>query len=234
VAVEVPVDVHVAAGGARIRVAFGVLDVLRRMPAWSRLVAKVRRRLCGRAVRGIDLGQIIPELVTNADAAIAASGREQGRIELSFAQPEPAFLKDWRAQTRTLGVPALADWRWEVRCRDDGISINAPAVDRRLGALGELPEHDGAQRSLFGRGLRDVWLAQGAGRIAGPRGPSRGVVVFPAAGDDPCAYVHICDQEAAGVAAYTLVTVPLATGRLPADVRLPTCAARSAPTPAHA
>jgi hypothetical protein len=46
---------------------------------------------------GIDLGQIIPELVTNADAAIAASGRKHGRIELSFAQPEPAFLKDWRA-----------------------------------------------------------------------------------------------------------------------------------------
>jgi hypothetical protein len=105
---------------------------------------------------GIDLGQIIPELVTNADAAIAASGRKQGRIELSFAQPDPAFLKDWRAQTRTLGVPALADWRWEVRCRDDGIGINAAAVDRRLGALGELPEHDGAQRGLFGRGLRDV------------------------------------------------------------------------------
>jgi hypothetical protein len=172
---------------------------------------------------GIDLGQIIPELVTNADAAIAASGRQQGRIELSFAQPDPAFLKDWRAQTRTLGVPALGDWRWEVRCRDDGIGINAPAVDRRLGALGELPEHDGAQRGLFGRGLRDVWLAQGAGRIEGVR-EDRLVEswFFPAAGDDPYAYVHVCDQQAAGVSPYTLVSVPLASGRLPADGRLRT------------
>ena len=31
---------------------------------------------------GIDLVQIVPELVTNADAAIAAAGRERGRIEL--------------------------------------------------------------------------------------------------------------------------------------------------------
>ena len=33
---------------------------------------------------GIDLVQIVPELVTNADAAIAASGRERGRIELAL------------------------------------------------------------------------------------------------------------------------------------------------------
>ena len=172
---------------------------------------------------GIDLGQIIPELVTNADAAIAATGRERGRIELSFAQPHPALLKDWRAQTRALGVPALAEWRWEVRCRDDGIGVNAPAVDRRLGALGELPEHHGEQRGLFGRGLRDVWLAQGAGRIEGAR-DGRGVQswFFPAAGDDPYAYVHINDAQAPGVAPYTLVTVPLASGRLPADGRLRT------------
>ena len=31
---------------------------------------------------GVDLVQIIPELVTNADAAIAASGRASGRIVL--------------------------------------------------------------------------------------------------------------------------------------------------------
>jgi hypothetical protein len=172
---------------------------------------------------GIDLGQIIPELVTNADAAIAAAGRERGRIELSFAQPDAALLKDWRAQTRSLGVPALGEWRWEVRCRDDGIGVNAGAVDRRLGALGELPEHDGAQRGLFGRGLRDVWLAQGAGRIEGARDGHRVESwFFPAAGDDPYAYVHVRDEQCAGVAPYTLVTVPLATGRLPAAGRLRT------------
>lgn len=32
------------------------------------------------AQAGIDLSQIIPELVTNADAAIDAAGRERGRI----------------------------------------------------------------------------------------------------------------------------------------------------------
>jgi hypothetical protein len=37
------------------------------------------------------------------------------------------------------------------------------------GALGELPEHDAAQRALFRRGLRDVWLAQRARRIDGAR-----------------------------------------------------------------
>lgn len=172
---------------------------------------------------GIDLVQIIPELVTNADAAIAASGRHEGRIELSFAQPDAGFLKQWRTQTRALGVPALGEWRWEVRCRDNGIGINARAVDRRLGALGELPEHDGAQRGLFGRGLRDVWLAQGAGRIEGARDAHRVESwFFPAAGDDPYAYLHIRDEPAADVAPYTLVSVPLATGRLPADGRLRT------------
>jgi hypothetical protein len=172
---------------------------------------------------GIDLVQIVPELVTNADAAIAATGRERGRIELSFSQPDPAFLKEWRAQTRTLGVPALGEWRWEVRCRDDGVGVNAEAVDRRLGALGELPEHDGAQRGLFGRGLRDVWLAQGAGRIEGARdGYQVQSWFFPAAGDDPYAYVHVRDAQASGVAPYTLVSVPLASGRLPADGRLRT------------
>ena len=83
-----------------------------------------------------------------------------------------------------------------MRCRDDGIGVNAAAVDRRLGALGELPEHDGAQRGLFGRGLRDVWLAQGAGRIEGARDGRRVESwFFPAAGDDPYAYVHVRDER---------------------------------------
>lgn len=171
---------------------------------------------------GIDLVQIIPELVTNADAAIASGGRPRGRIELSFVAPDKQLVSRWRAQTRALGVPALTDWRWEVRCRDDGIGVNATAVDRRLGALGELPEHDGAQRGLFGRGLRDVWLAQGAGRIEGAR-EERMVEswFFPAAGDDPYAYVHIRD-EPTDAEPYTLVSVPLAGARVPADGRLRT------------
>jgi hypothetical protein len=96
------------------------------------------------AQRGIDLVQIVPELVTNADAAIAASGRSRGRIEVRFGTPDPAFLAAWRAQMRALRVPALRSWRFEVSCADDGIGVNAAAVDRRLGALPE----QGGQRKI--------------------------------------------------------------------------------------
>ncbi|MGH2714658.1 MAG: hypothetical protein ACRDM7_12380, partial [Thermoleophilaceae bacterium] len=118
---------------------------------------------------GIDLVQIVPELVTGADAAIAAGGRGRGRIELAFGPPDGGFLAAWRARMGTLRVPALGAWRFEVRCTDDGVGVDASTVDSRLGALGELPER-GGQRGLFGRGLRDVWLVQGAGRIEGVRG----------------------------------------------------------------
>jgi hypothetical protein len=171
---------------------------------------------------GIDLVQIVPELVTNADAAIAASGHERGRIELAFGPPDRSFLAIWRAQMRALRVPALTSWRFEVRCTDDGVGIDAQVVDRRLGALGELPEH-GHQRGLFGRGLRDVWLAQGAGRIEGVRaGRAVESWFFPAVGDDPYAYLHVRDAPARDAGSWTRVTVPLALERLPADGRLRT------------
>ncbi|MGI8714568.1 MAG: hypothetical protein ACR2NR_15605, partial [Solirubrobacteraceae bacterium] len=173
---------------------------------------------------GIDLAQIVPELVTNADAAITASGSQRGRIELSFAAPDPGFLDRWGVQMRALGVPALRSWRFEVRCSDDGVGVNAAVVDRRLGALGELPEHDGAQqRGLFGRGLRDVWLAQGAGQIQGARDGRRVQSwFFPAAGDDPYAFLHVVDEAAPDAVSGSVVTVPLAQERLPADGRLRT------------
>src|SRR5205823_5076610 len=72
------------------------------------------------AQAGIDLVQIVPELVTNADAAIAAAGRARGRIDLRFAPPDPAFLARWKPEVRRLRVPALRDWRHEVVCADDG------------------------------------------------------------------------------------------------------------------
>src|SRR5436309_8143278 len=173
---------------------------------------------------GIDLAQIVPELVTNADAAIAASRAARGRIELRFGAPDSAFLAAWRVQMRALRVPALRAWRFEASCVDDGVGVDAATVDRRLGALGELPE-DGGQRGLFGRGLRDVWLAQGAGRIEGVREGRRVESwFFPAPGDEPYAFVHVREQPAGtgelrslGVAVSgTRVTVPLATARLPA------------------
>src|SRR5215211_5906724 len=148
---------------------------------------------------GIDLVQIVPELVTNADAAIATAGRGRGRIELRFGVPDGAFIAAWRAQMRALRVPALSSWRFEVGCADDGVGVDATTVDRRLGVLGELPERREG-RGLFGRGLRDVWLAQGAGRIEGVR-DARPVEswFFPAARDDPFAYIHVRDEPAPGV-----------------------------------
>jgi hypothetical protein len=172
---------------------------------------------------GIDLSQIVPELVTNADAAIATGGRERGRIELAFGSPAPGFLERWAVQMRALRVPALTRWRFEVRCGDDGVGVNAAEVEHRLGALGELPEHAGAQRGLFGRGLRDVWLAQGAGRIEGVRDGRRVESwFFPARGDDPYAYLHVRDELAPDRLTGSVVTVPLASERLPADGRLRT------------
>jgi hypothetical protein len=169
---------------------------------------------------GIDLVQIIPELVTNADAAIAASGRARGRIDLRFGAPPPGLLERWRGQMRALKVPALLEWRFEVSCTDDGVGVNASTVDRRLGAL---PEHGGTQRGLFGRGLRDVWLAQGAGRIAGARDQRRVESwFFPARGDDPYAFLHVRDVADRGAVPGSTVSVPLAVERLPADGRLRT------------
>ncbi len=182
---------------------------------------------------GIDLVQILPELVTNADAAIAAAGRAHGRIDLRIGAPDPDFLGRWRAALRPLKVPALMTWRYEIRCADDGEGVDAAAVDRRLGALGVEPPRAG-QRGLFGRGLRDVWLAQGAGRIEGVRG---GRLVeswfFPARGEGPYAYVHVRDEPATdghrralGLGhAGTRVTVPLALERLPPAGRLRTLVA---------
>jgi hypothetical protein len=180
------------------------------------------------AQAGIDLTQIIPELVTNADAAIAAAGRERGRIQLRIEAADPDFLQAWRAALRTLRVPALRSWRFELVCSDDGEGVDAEAVDQRLGALGVVPEGEG-QRGLFGRGLRDVWLAQGGGRIQGVR-RERAVETWflPAAGDEPYVYTHVLDaavtpairRELGIPVEGTRVTVPLADGRLPPNARL--------------
>ncbi len=197
--------------------------------------SKLRRgRVRGRYFRenfaqaGIDLSQIIPELVTNADAAIDAAGRERGRIELRIGPADPEFLRAWKAALRALRLPALREWRYELVCSDDGEGIDAAAVDQRLGALGVVPEREG-QRGLFGRGLRDVWLAQGGGRIQGVRADQAVESWFlPADGDEPYVYTHVLDARATrsirrelGIAHEgTRVTVPLADGRLPPSARL--------------
>jgi hypothetical protein len=182
---------------------------------------------------GVDLAQVIAELVTNADAAIAATGREHGTIQLRIGPPDPDFRERWRSKLRGEGFPALLDWRFEACCTDDGEGVDAPTVDRRLGALGVAPEHRG-QRGLFGRGLRDVWMAQGGGRIEGIRdGRAVETWFFPGAADEPYAYVHELDREATPALRRALgierdgtrATVPLAAGRLPVSGRLRTLVA---------
>ena len=183
---------------------------------------------------GVDLVQIIPELVTNADAAIETSGRPSGRIALAVGAPDPEFISMWRTRMRSLGSPALLSWKHELRCADDGEGVDAGLVDARLGALGVEPPRAG-QRGLFGRGLRDVWLAQGAGKIEGVRA---GMAVeswfFPSPGDEPYAFMHVhegaattADLRALGVATSgTRVTVPLAAARIPTAGRLRTLVAQ--------
>jgi hypothetical protein len=175
-----------------------------------------RGRVNGRYFRenfaqgGIDLVQIIPELVTNADSAIALGARPSGRIVLRFGPPDPGFAGEWKRAMRRLRAPALLDWRHELRCSDDGVGMDAAAVDRRLGALGVLPDA-GGQRGLLGRGQRDVWLAQGGGRLEGVRdAPFVESWFFPSGGDDPYAYVHVRD-EPANQPSGTRITVPLAS-----------------------
>jgi two-component sensor histidine kinase len=77
------------------------------------------------AQAGIDLAQIIPELVTNADAAIAAAGRERGRIQLRVGPADPEFLQAWKAGLRGLRLPALRGWVYELVCSDDGEGVDA-------------------------------------------------------------------------------------------------------------
>jgi Histidine kinase-, DNA gyrase B-, and HSP90-like ATPase len=84
----------------------------------------------------------LPELVTNADAAIGRT-RPDGRIWIYINTREP--------QT--------------VQVVDDGIGMDARRMEHRLFTLGVNPEAEG-ERSLFGRGLRDVLMSAVAGEVA--------------------------------------------------------------------
>ena len=144
---------------------------------------------------GVDLVQIIPELVTNADAAIAASGRASGRIVLSVGAPDPEFLAVWRARMRSLRSPALLSWKHELRCTDDGEGVDAGLIDARLGGARGRAAASWAAGPVWPRPPRCV---AGAGRRT-DRGrarrawwSSRGS--FPAPGDEPYAFVHVRDS----------------------------------------
>lgn len=55
-------------------------------------------------------------------------------------------------------------WSTEISCVDNGTGMTYAEVTERLGRLGR-PTNDVRQRSFFGRGIRDVWLAAGAGYL---------------------------------------------------------------------
>ena len=129
---------------------------------------------------GIDLVQIVPELVTNADSAIALGGRPSGRIVLRFGRARPGLrqrVEAGDAPVARAGAAGLAARAALQRRRRSGWTPR-----RSTGGSGRsasTPDASG-QRGLFGRGLRDVWLAQGGGRIEGLHdGPAGRVVVLP-------------------------------------------------------
>jgi hypothetical protein len=96
------------------------------------------------AQAGIDLVQIVPELVTNADAAIAASGGPVGRIELAFAPPDRDWLTRCRApQAARAGAARLAQ-RGRLHRRRRG----------RLGCTSaQAPDRSAVRDYLIGKGV---------------------------------------------------------------------------------
>lgn len=84
------------------------------------------------AQAGLDLVQILPELITNADAAISAAGRSFGQIRVVFGEADHDFAKAWKREIRRLKLPARAVWTHELRCIDNGVGVTARVVDERL------------------------------------------------------------------------------------------------------
>ncbi|MDQ3669027.1 MAG: hypothetical protein M3377_01920, partial [Actinomycetota bacterium] len=146
------------------------------------------------AQAGLDLVQILPELITNADAAIGAAGRSFGQIRVVLGEADQAFAKAWTRDIRRLKLPARAAWKSELRCIDNGVGVTSQIVDERLSQLGATPDSRG-QRGLFGRGLREVWLAQGGGRIVGVRDGRVVESWFFPADTGPFAFQIVRDEE---------------------------------------
>ncbi len=168
---------------------------------------------------GVDLVQIIPELVTNADAAIAASGRTSGGSCLTVAAPDAEFLSAWRARMRALRSPALLSWKHELRCTDDGEGVDAdadrPAAGRARGRAAAARGSAACSAAACGT---CGWRRAPGGSRASAAGRAVESWFFPAPGDEPYAFVHVRDEpatdadlKALGVAVSgTRVTVPLA------------------------
>ena len=131
---------------------------------------------------------------TNADAAIAAGGRQRadrGAIRLADSGiPRSLACTDARLRSRRCARGSI-----EVSCADDGVGVNARLVDRRLGALRRAPERAASAACSAVAFGTCGWLRERAHR----RGARRTAVeswFFPAAGDDPYAYLHVRDAAA--------------------------------------
>src|SRR5581483_1204852 len=111
------------------------------------------------AQAGIDLSQVIPELVTNADAAIAAAGRGRGRIHLRLGPADPglpARLARRPAHARAAGAARLA--------------LRARLLRRRRGGgrRGRRPAPGSARRGTGARWPARPFRAWPARRLARP------------------------------------------------------------------
>jgi hypothetical protein len=103
---------------------------------------------------GIDLVQIVPELVTNADAAIAASERPRGRIEVAFAPPF--------AYVHVRDEPAITPARAALGLDGSGARVTVPLAARRLpqpGRLRTLVAQLVQLRPVLEDPARELWLS---------------------------------------------------------------------------
>ena len=120
------------------------------------------------------------------------------------ARPDPAAdragrprfrpqLADRPARPRPAGASQLAARARLRRRRRGRRRRNRRPAPRRARSRSR---SQGATRP-FGRGLRDVWLAQGAGRIQGVRdGRAVESWFLPGGGDEPYVYTHVLDTAA--------------------------------------
>jgi len=67
---------------------------------------------------GVELAQIIPELITDANTAIGALGGSGARSTCTTTPPTGSCVARWRRDLASLGVPALFDWAYAVRCAE--------------------------------------------------------------------------------------------------------------------
>jgi hypothetical protein len=169
--------------------------------------------LMGALQGGATFEQVVSEMVLNGHPAVRRAGVENGEIRLEV-RAESAFAKTAAAASENGGL-SVSRWTEELSCVDNGTGISVQAVRERLGVLGS-PTSDSSQRSFFGRGIRDAWLAAGAGHLFTICEGVATEAVFYRTPTDPFAYSIIrsaaaseADRKALGFPSGTRVVVPI-------------------------